>query len=403
MAMKEIRSLTYADLHPLGTFYAPRTTLENTRWVISNPYQIESITGQTACLMGDMPLICHRAVATSPALEFMRLAGLNPPKILLTYSTEAEAISLARQRIKLGERLAYVYPPLPGVEAAEDLLVPVALYGQLNDKRRIPEFVSEKYLPKRQVIPKERIAELTDRWPGRPVFVKAGVEGAAGGGLDVKYCHDETTWRKAIHWFQERQDELSGLVIEEEIDVQTCWCLGLSILDADCQYLGGAIQLFDKPAVQSGSRIDPDFAVPDQAVQIALSIADKARKRGYRGIAGFDIGTDANNRLFVFDLNFRLNASTNQLLLYDQVTQRIGARVSQSWQIIQTGSIAGLLERLVPFAENGTFVPLRMFDQETFNECHPEIEAQSVITGMLVADSVADVEALDAAMKQALT
>lgn len=403
MPNEQIQSLTYADLHPAKTCYAPRTTRENIRWILSSHFQIDSVTGITSCLMGDMPLICHRAVVTPPALEFMRLAGLSPPKKLLTYSTEAEAVSLAKQRIDLGERLAYIFPPLHGEDIAAGLLVPATVYGRLNDKIRIPEFVGYEYLPKRQVIQKENIGELLDQSPGYPVFVKAGVEGASGGGHDVRYCDSEASWRKAIQWFQNKQDEVSGLVIEEAIDVQTCWCLGVSILDTGCLYLGAAIQLFDKPPTQTGSRIDPDFSVPDEAGQITLKIAEEARQQGYRGIAGFDIGIDANKNLFVFDLNFRLNSCTNQLLLHGHATRSIGARVSQSWSVSHASSIAGLLERLVPFAEKGVFIPFRMFDQQTFNDIYPEREAESVISGMIVADSVSEIELLDATMRQALT
>jgi len=352
--------------------------------------------------MGDMPLVCHQATVTPPALEFMHLAGLSPPKNLLPYSTGSEAIALARQRIELGERLVFIYPPLPGVGTADELLVPVTAYGVFNDKRRIPEFVDEKYLPKRQIISRQKFTELKDLLPEQPVFVKAGVEGASGAGQDVRYCPDESAWQEAIQFYHERKDDLSGLVIEEAISVSTCWCLGVTILDDGCHYLGGAIQLFDKPAKQTGNRIDPDFPVPDEAIQIAIVIAEEAMRRGYRGVAGFDIGIDANNKLFVFDLNFRLNSCTSQLMIYDHVTQRTGARVSQSWQIEKTGSISNLLERLAPFAEAGVFIPFRMFDQETYNACCPGIEAQSVVTGVIVAESVVEIESLDATMKQAL-
>lgn len=402
MTLGKIATTTYADLHPARTVFAPRTTMEHMRRVFSDAYQLESITGVTLSLMGDMPLICHRAVATVPALEFMRIAGLSMPTSLLTYSTEEEALSLARQRISFGERIAYVYYPLPGVNTPKDLLVSCATYKHLNNKSHIPEFINQEYIPERCMVTIDELETLKDQTSDRPVFVKAAVEGVNGGGTDVKYCYDEASWREAISWFEGRQDGTSGLVIEEAIDVRTCWCLGVSILNAECRFLGGAIQLFDKPAVQIGSRMDPEYPVPSKAIRIALIIAERARKKGYRGIAGFDIGVDRHNNLFVFDLNFRLNLSTNQLLLHDAATKRIGVRISQFWQVKSDSILEYMLGRLMPFVEIGAFVPTRLFDREVFQNDHPETEAKSVVTGIIFADTVAEIEELDAGMKQAL-
>ncbi len=398
MTIEQLTTRTYADLHSKGTFFAPRTTIEHTKWVLSNEYQVEAVTGATLGLMGEMPLVCHQAAATPSALEFITISGLSTPKILHTYGTEDEALSLAQGLIGSGLKLVYFYPPSPTLDANEGLLVPISLYNTINNKSCIHEFVDKKYIPKRRIIPAEEIGKLITEPPGNPVYIKAGVQGACGFGVGVEYCTDATAWRTAITAYQSRQSELSSLVIEEAIDVATCWCLGVSIMEDHCQYLGGSIQLFNKPGKQSGNRIDPNFAIPDEAVRLALSIANIAHQRGYRGIAGFDIGVNRSNRLFVFDLNFRLNGSTAQLLIHDAASMRIGAQVSQSFRILSDNPLNTILERLLPFARSGVIVPTRFFDRDKFHEHYPDTDAKSAITGIIFANSVSEINGIETAI-----
>ncbi len=63
---------TLADFYPNQVALAPRTTVEATKWVFDDPIRIDTVTGNTISVMGNMPLICHLAVATPPALEFIR-------------------------------------------------------------------------------------------------------------------------------------------------------------------------------------------------------------------------------------------------------------------------------------------------------------------------------------------
>ena len=307
------------------------------------------------------------------------------PSVLLPYGTAEEAIALSRQRIALGERLAYIYPPLPELDRPGNLLVPTSLYGRLNDKGQMSELVTHSYLPSRFVVSVEELNRLKGLpATGRPVFVKASVEEASGGGRDVRYCPDRSSWSSAISWFQEKSGELAGVVVEDAIDVRTCWCMGVSILDSSCCYLGSAIQTFDRPGKQNGNRVDSNNAPSEQAVQIALSIADRAREEGYRGIAGFDIGINTKGKLFVFDLNFRLTACTGQLLLHENASERIGARISQTWKAEGDFALSDALERLRPFVEKGVFIPTRSFDRDTYLETSHEEQAVSLVKALFM-------------------
>ena len=304
--------------------------------------------------------------------------------------------------IDLGERLAYFYPPLSELDSDQNLLVSTSLYGRLNDKGRMAEFVDPDYLPNRYMVPIGDLDRVVSLVPDKPVFIKASLEGASGSGRDVFYSSDKTSWQVAISWFIERKGDLNGIVVEDAIDVQTCWCMGVSILDSGCRYLGAAIQIFDEPARQIGSRIDPDNMAPEHAIDISLAIANRAHKEGYRGIAGFDVGIDNNGHLFVFDLNFRLNACTSQLMIHTSAAERIGARISQTWCTQCDCALTIVLVHLQPFVEKGLFVPTRLFDRNTYLESRPNVEALTLVNGIIFANSIGEIQSIEASMNEAL-
>jgi hypothetical protein len=385
-----------SDLFPQGTVFAPRSSAEQTKWVYSATMSLDTATGNTITVMGRMPLICHRAVATPQIQEFLGLAGHTLPSDMDVYDSEEESVALALERARTGERLAYIYPPPSELQTLPCFLVPVPEYNFLNDKSHMPLFVDPRFLPSRQLFPPDALDELAASIPIWPVFVKVAFPGASGLGSDVRFCPNAQSWSDALEWLRDRCAGISAVIVEEAVDILTCWCLNVGVLETGCRYLGAAIQLFDAPARQWGSRIDPDDQPPAQAVELALTIAEKARSRGYLGVCGFDIGVSPKGEVFVFDLNFRLNGSTTQLLLHDAATARAGARVSQSWQRVIPGPLEPLLERLTPFADAGRFVPTRFYAATEVSD------GKSMLTGFVVADTVEEADSLCARLTDAV-
>lgn len=387
---------TFDALYPPDTVFAPRTTLDRIRWVYEEAYRPDTATGYTMALMGEMPLICHRAAATPVALDFFRACGVRIPAHLDTYDTEGEFVARARTRLQRGQRLAYVYPPPAALEQEAGLLLPLPLYNWLNDKANLAALVAPEFRPEHQFFPLAGLSGLLTALPGRPVYIKACHPGASGAGSDVRYCPDAASRQAALAWLGARADGLSGVLVEEAVAVGTCWCMNLAVLDAEVRYLGAASQLFSAPASQSGSRIDPDDLPPDRLVAATLAIGERARGLGFRGVAGFDIGMAPDGRPCVFDLNFRIAASTPLVMLHEPATRRVGARVSQSWHAMVGGPLEPALDALAGHAESGRFVPFRLHEASalTGDRC--------LVTGMVVADSAAAVERLATDLQLAL-
>ena len=384
--------LGFDALHPPDTVFAPRSSVERTHWFGLPPWRLDALTGTTIACMGSMPLICHAGVATEVALSFLESAGLTRPKSLLLYRDEREAVARARECVSAGMRLAYIYPPPPGADADEMLLVPLDAYGSLNDKARLGELVASLHVPPRRIVAPDEIAGLLAAWPGRPVFVKGAIRGAHGAGRDVRRCASAAEWTEAIAWLLGERAHLAGVVVEDEIHFVSTWCLSFAVLAAECLYLGAAEQLFSSVGTQSGSRIDPRHPPPQAAVAVAQAIAERARGLGYRGICGFDVGVDADGHVFAFDLNFRSNASTPQVLMHDAATRRIGAAVSQSFTFRLKGSLEAALDPLRAYAEEGRLVPLRIYD----GAFAPAPEGCNIVSGLLVAGDSAAADELAA-------
>lgn len=381
---------------PERTFIAQRSSMKMVRRIFEDNFRLDTVTGSTLALAGKMPLICSRNVATPLVLDFFHNAGLETASNLLTYENQEEAVFLAGQFIRRGWNLAYTYPPPDELGTEEGLLVPVSLYSCLNDKESLDWLAGDENLPPHILLRSDSFPLVSDFFPDSKVFLKACSREVSGGGVDIHYCPDIETRTAFPEWLSSRSNGVSGVRVELALDIKNSWCINVAICEKESLYLGAAIQLFSQPAKQEGSRIDPDNAPSTETVKIALDIAERARKLGYRGLAGFDIGQDNSGRSFVFDLNFRFVSSTGLVLLHDWASERVKARVSESWDNFVLCPLAQALDRIREFAEKGFFVPTRLYEGTDLSD------GKSLITGFVVADSVREIANIDQKMKNSL-
>ena len=389
-------SANFSELYPTKTVFAPRTTWDVLQLVQNQYFQVESMTAGTIAVMGDMPLVCHKNTVTPLILDFFREAGLRPAIRTDTYETEEEAVAIARKHSKEGKKLVYVYPPPSALLADGAFLVPVPLYTYLNDKANLECLVESEHQPCHRLLSVDSLDELFDFLPGQEIFIKACRSGANGAGKDVYYCPDEACRKDAAQRLGLQKGALTGVRLEEAVNVDTSWCLSFAIGKSGIRYLGAATQLFEQPARQTGSRIDPENLPPAFVVDIAVKIARRGSTMGYQGIAGFDIGLSPSGQAFVFDLNFRICSSTPQVLLHEAAAVRASASISQSWSRVFKASLAPALEHVRRYVQEGVFVPIRLYERTQASE------GQSVITGMILGKTIADIENIQARMDAAI-
>lgn len=355
--MKQLTPVVAPDAFlPSDAAWMVRTDLHQTRMLGYTPFNLDAVTTTMLGVLGQRPTVRHVSGVTDDILSFLEDAGLVLQEDIRRYETGVEAEAIADQLVADGWRLFWPYPLRAGrFDDAAHVVAP-DLWERLNDKVLLPQIVPEHALAPRQVVD---AAEL-DGCAQPPLYVKAGGGGATGWGYAVHYCPDAEAVQAAGASLSAKGVET--VIVEAALDVTTCWCVNLSLTASGVTYIGAAEQLFEAPARQTGSIIDPLNALPQAGVDLALTVGETARALGFRGPCGLDIGKLTDGRLIVFDPNFRFNASTLQCMLHDAASERSGLPVSVSFAAKSTLPVKEMLGRARRAVEDGWFVPNRVID-----------------------------------------
>jgi hypothetical protein len=216
--------------------------------------------------------------------------------------------------------------------------------------------------------------------PATPVWLKAAGQEATGWGYAVRYCPDAAGFDMALSDLR-KLGSSDRVIVEEDVPVGRSWCTSIVVQADQTLYAGSAEQIFSEPGHQSGSLIDAMHPMPDP--DFAIAVGEAARRRGFIGVAGFDVGRTPDGRMVIFDPNFRFNASTAQVLLHSAAAARSGLPVSLSVNLTTSLSMSEIARRLAgPIAELW-FVPTRLVDAARL----PAADGHSIVTGFVLAGS----------------
>lgn len=338
-------------------------------------YHIDSVTLNLMGLMGSRPAVRHISGATEAILQALSEAGLPTGEELLTYTTQAEAEAHAAALRDRGFRFVTFFPLPPDrwPEAAQ--VVPPALWDALNAKANLADLVPAAHLPRRAVM--TRAAARARAWDG-PVWVKSAGPSPTGGGFAVRPVTDPAGWPPALDALAALPDT-ETLVVEEHIPLTTCWAVQIAVTDAGTRYGGSTEQTFASPGVQDGSLHDAGHPFP--APGLAISVGEAARHRGFRGLAGLDIGLAEDGRLIVFDPNFRTTSSTSVALFAPAAIARTGLPVALTVDVFAPVPLAAMIAATRGPVADGWFVPTRMLDAALF----PPAGGLSRVSGFVLA------------------
>ncbi len=381
------------DIWPADAAYFARTDLATFALMGLKALNLETVTTHLFGLLGHRPAVRHLAGATPAILAALREAGLPIEEETRSYTTLAEAEAHAESLVAAGFRLTSPYPLPEGRWPAEAQVVPAPLWLDLNSKGRLADLVPPDRLPRREVADP---ATARRRVFDGPVWVKSGGTLPTAGGFAVRRAVDAAAYLAAL-------DELAALgdpgpvVIEEDIPVVSCWAVQLGITDAGTAWGGASEQLFNRPGLQNGTLVDPANPFPDPA--LAMAIGDAARVRGFRGLAGLDIGLAPDGRLIVFDPNFRLTASTSQVMFSDAASARASLPVTLSAHVVSPLPMDRILDLIRGPVAEGWFLPTRLFDAALI----PAAEGQSQVTGFTLGRDRAGATAARDRLTEVLT
>ncbi|MFZ2469063.1 MAG: hypothetical protein WAW54_11785 [Parvibaculum sedimenti] len=377
MSAHLIPAISDRDMLPADAAFMARTDLTQTRMLGYTPLNIDAVTTHLMGLLGERPSVRHVSGATDEILTILEAAGLQVVEDIRRYESGAEAERQADALIAEGYRLFSPYPLPRGRYPENAQLVPPALWVHLNSKENLGDLVDPAHLPERKIM---TFDEVRARKINTPVWLKAAGDEATGWGYAVRHCTDATGFDIALSEMR-KLDTSDRVIVEEHVPVTDSWCASIIVHEDRTLYAGSAEQVFSCPGHQSGSLIDPANLLPDP--NLAIAVGEAARKRGFLGIAGMDIGQTVNGRTVVFDPNFRFNSSTSQALLHPAAAARARLPVSLSLNLMTTLSMAEIARRLREPIDDLWFVPTRLVDAARLSAAN----GRSIVTGFVLAEN----------------
>lgn len=359
--------LTLADLFGPGVAYTQRRSPSLVGWSPTAAGVIDYQTGNQLAIAGRAPCIASAGVVTAPALALLADAGLPVEADLHVYRSPAEYLDLLSRLSARGLRLATQRPHTAAEVPPEASLVCGDLLCDLNDKGRMEDVVPADWLPRRRLIevselpPAERLLA-----GGQPVVLKAATPLPSGGGNCVWLCHtpaDIGIARAAL-----RHERL--VVIEEFLRLRRSVCVHAVVsADGTASIIGSAEQVCAADGQWLGNWLDAEGDVlSTEVLRVVLQIVRTAAARGYRGMAGIDVGFPEDGPPRVLDLNFRVNGSTAAAWLRSSIEGRqgVGSMRLGNWECEQ--GFGDLLRIARRATERRVLIPLCLYDPAACSE-----------------------------------
>ncbi len=377
-------ALSFADIFGTECVYNARRPQCDNGPPQAPPF-FDAGTGHVVGMAGAMPILCPRACASRTVFRLLERAGNRdlPPMVLYGSADEF------RQRLaRLAQtRTRVVFQYVRGAESFPESLywIDPRVPNTLNDKAQLPELVPARYVPPRTTIPTAELDRLLAADFSTPLVLKATGPWDQGNASAVAIVRDPSELVAAC----ERIGRGPQVVQEKFLDVVRNYCVTFAAGACGIRYLGTTDQITDPQGHHLGSWVDAESQPPAEAVEVGHEIMRRAVARGYVGLAGFDVVVDRDGRLWVIDLNFRLNSSTGANL-WRSVLQARGphCRVAKTavWKFpAPLAAAEPLLNELI---DQGVLFPLKLFDPFSTGETGEP----SHVTGLLFGHSREDVE-----------
>jgi len=368
-----------------GAVLTARLPLSDTGANTADPHLCDAITGPIMAIADQTPVICSAGVASPCGLDLLGCAGVPVSRDIRTYRTAQDFHRLVGDVIANGERLLCQHVHDEDDVPAEACMVAPALLRYLNNKANLPAIVGAGAAPRRSSIGPGDVATLgvDESW-----VLKVCSDDSSGGGYGV-YVHQAGTAIARPSFVQPGAE----LIVEEYLDLVENWCVHFCVEAIGApRRLGTTEQLISATGAYGGSRVG-GTVLPAAAAELCQAVAERARELGFIGYCGIDTGLTSSGELRVFDLNFRINASTPPLLVLNAIAARRGPswKGRGRWQTYRhSGSLPHLVKRLDALYPDGALVPIASYDPAfTANGWGP-----SLLSALLIGDDEQDLRRL---------
>ena len=370
-----------------GAVLTARLPLSQAGANTADPHLCDAYTGPIMAIADQTPVICSAGVASPCGLDLLRAAGVPMSREIRTYRTTEDFHRLVGDVIAGGERLLCQHVHDEDEVPAEACMVAPALLRYLNNKANLPTIVGVAGAPRRSSIGPEDVGALREdeSW-----VLKVCSDESSGGGYGV-YVHQAGTAIARPSFVQPGAE----LIVEECLDLVENWCVQFCVEAIGApRLLGATEQLISATGAYGGSRIGGSV-LPPAAVELCQAVAERARELGFIGYCGIDTGLTSSGEVKVFDLNFRINASTPPLLVLNAIAASRGPSWAGRgrWQTYRhSGPLSDLVQRLEAVYPDGALIPIASYDPAfTANG-----SGSSLLSALLVGDDEQDLQRLTA-------
>lgn len=345
----------------------------------------DAYTGPIMAIADETPVICSAGVASPCGLDLLGAAGVPVSREIRTYRTAEDFHRLVGDVIGNGERLLCQHVHDEDEVPAKVCMVAPELLRYLNNKANLPAIVGADGAPRRSSISPGDVAALgvDESW-----VLKVCSDDSSGGGFGV-YVHQAGS-AIALPSFVRPGAEL---IVEEYLDLVENWCVHFCVEAIGApRLLGATEQLISATGAYGGSQLG-GTVLPPAAAALCQAVVERARGLGYIGYCGVDTGLTSSGAVKVFDLNFRINASTPPLLVLNAIAAGRGPSWTGRgrWQTYRhSRSLPDLVNRLKAVYPDRALVPVASYDPAfTANGV-----GSSLLSALLIGDDEQDLRRL---------
>jgi hypothetical protein len=368
-----------------GAVLTARLPLSEAGANTADPHLCDAFTGPIMAIAAETPVICSAGVASPCGLDLLAAAGVPMSREIRTYRTVQEFHSLVGGVVASGERLLCQHVHGEDEVPAEACMVAPALLRYLNNKANLPAIVGTEGSPRRTSIDPEDVAGLAvdASW-----VLKVCSDDSSGGGYGV-YVHQAGSAIAQPPFVQPGAE----LIVEEHLDLVENWCVHFCVEAIGApRLLGATEQLISATGAYGGSRVG-GTVLPPAAAALCQAVVERARKLGFIGYCGIDTALTSSGEVKVFDLNFRINASTPPLLVLNAIAASRGSAWEGRgrWQTYRhAGPLPDLVTRLHAVYPQRALVPIASYDPAfTANGPGP-----SLLSALLIGEDEQDLRRL---------
>ncbi len=364
-------TVDFAGLFGPGHVFSPVVPALKRRWLPPDPITVSQLSGGMLSVVGDMPVLVEAGACSGQSMAFLRESGLNISRELISVADHNAYLKALVVQQERGRRVVTQHRHPDGEIGRRFSWIDPELLSRLNNKANLARFVAAAATPLRAVVAVEAIPTLGRRF-GLPVVIKAVTGESSGSGADVHICRNADDLTGASKKFS----SCERVVVERFYWFRDNFCLNFFVKrGGSVFFLGGAEQITSRTGGYRGGWVGQGVSVPDNLVDICEQVMRRAGSAGYWGLAGVDAGMTDNNRIYVYDLNFRANASVTSCLLYSSASRVLGRKLFRNIGLRYQGPFGEMLKQLARLRDRHDFLPLNLFDPagSRFSDVFPRV------------------------------